>query len=407
MATNPSCLSTPFLSSTPALSTRFPLSENFTQKTSLVNPKPWPLISAVSSQFSQIAEDNSRRSANYHPNLWDFEFLQSLENDSKMEKLEEKATKLEEEVRNMMNEAKTEALSLLELIDDVQRLGLTYKFEKDIIKALEKIVPLDESGLHVTSLSFRILRQHGFEVSQDVFKRFKDKEGGFCAELKDDVQGLLSLYEASYLGFEGESLLDEARAFSITHLKNNLNKGINTKVAQQVSHALELPYHRRLHRLEARWLLDKYEPKEPHHHLLHELAKLDFNLVQSLYQKELRELSLWWREIGLTSKLDFVRDRLMEVYFWALGMAPDPQFSECRKVVTKMFGLVTIIDDVYDVYGTLDELQLFTDAVERWDVNAINTLPDYMKLCYLALYNTSGVSCEKHSWKKEKGETTK
>ncbi|RDX60156.1 Isoprene synthase, chloroplastic, partial [Mucuna pruriens] len=82
MATNPSCLSNQFLSSTPTLSTRFPLSENFMQKTPLVNPKPWPLISAVSSQFSQIAEDNSCRSANYHPNLWNFEFLQSLENDS-------------------------------------------------------------------------------------------------------------------------------------------------------------------------------------------------------------------------------------------------------------------------------------------------------------------------------------
>ena len=68
----------------------------------------------------------------------------------------------------------------------------------------------------------------------------------------------------------------------------------------------------------------------------------------------------------MTSKLDFVRDRLMEVYFWALGMAPDPQLSDCRKAVTKVFGLVTIIDDVYDVYGTLDELQLFTDAIERY-----------------------------------------
>ncbi|KAL2323811.1 hypothetical protein Fmac_022869 [Flemingia macrophylla] len=404
MATDIVCLSNRFSSPKPTLPATFPQTKNFTHKTSLTNPKPaYPLICAVS---SPITQDNTRRSANYQPNLWNFELLHSLQDDLKVEKVEERRRELEEEVGRMMKgSVDRNLLSLLELIDDVQRLGLTYKFETDIIKAIEKIhVSLKhQSSLHATALSFRLLRQHGFEVSQDVFKRFTDKDGGmFNAELKGDVQGLLSLYEASYLGFEGECLLDEARAFSITHLTNNLKQGIvNTKLAEKVSHALELPYHRRLQRLEARWYLDKYEAKEPHHHLLLELAKLDFNIVQSVHQQELRELSRWWREMGLASKLDFVRDRLVEVYFWALGMAPHPEFSESRKAITKMFGLVTIIDDVYDVYGTLEELQLFTDAVERWDVNAINTLPDYMKLCYLALYNA--VNETAYSIMKEKG----
>ena len=90
-----------------------------------------------------------------------------------MEHLEERARKVEEEVRRMINGADTEALRLLELIDEIQRLGLTYKFEKDIFKALEKTISLDEnekhiSGLHATALSFRLLRQHGFEVSQGI-----------------------------------------------------------------------------------------------------------------------------------------------------------------------------------------------------------------------------------------------
>ncbi|KAG5033345.1 hypothetical protein JHK82_016909 [Glycine max] len=55
-------------------------------------------------------------------------------------------------------------------------------------------------------------------------------------------------------------------------------------------------------------------------------------------------------------------------------MFPQPQFNNCHKEITKVGILITFLDDVYDIYGTLGELELFTNAVERWDVNSINTL---------------------------------
>jgi hypothetical protein len=48
------------------------------------------------------------------------------------------------------------------------------------------------------------------------------------------------------------------------------------------------------------------------------------------------------------------RARLIESFDWAVGVAFEPQCSDCRKSVAKMFSFVTIIDDIYDVYGTLD-----------------------------------------------------
>ncbi|XP_063940058.1 sesquiterpene synthase 2-like [Daucus carota subsp. sativus] len=40
---------------------------------------------------------------------------------------------------------------------------------------------------------------------------------------------------------------------------------------------------------------------------------------------------------------------------------------------------------MYDVYGTPEELQQFSDAIEEWDISSLDKLPDYMRVCYQAL----------------------
>ncbi|KAJ0714572.1 putative R-linalool synthase [Helianthus annuus] len=50
--------------------------------------------------------------------------------------------------------------------------------------------------------------------------------------------------------------------------------------------------------------------------------------------------------------------------------------------------MITAIDDIYDVYGTMDELQRFTNVIDRWDIDAIEELPDYMKIGFHGFYNT-------------------
>ncbi|GLT65719.1 hypothetical protein SLA2020_381330 [Shorea laevis] len=361
--------------------------------------------------FSSISTSNlevdQRKSANYQPSFWSYDFLQSLKNDYGDERYKDRAEKLEVDVRTMINNENADLLATLELIDDLQRLGLGYRFESDITRALDNFASSEgcndriEKTLHATALSFRLLRQQGYQTSQDVFNSFKDHSGNFKECLTKDVKGILSLYEASYLAFEGEKFLEEAMTFTRMHLKD-LKGDVSKNMREQVSHALEVPLHHRMLRLEARWYIEAYNKREDANSLLLELAKLDFNIVQSVLLSDLQDMSRWWKEMGLANNLSFTRDRLMECFFWTVGMAFEPQLSNFRKGLTKVAALVTTIDDVYDVYGTLDELELFTDAVERWDINAVKNLPHYMKLCFLALYNT--VNEMVYDTLKEKGE---
>jgi len=88
------------------------------------------------------------------------------------ERYKDRAKKLEEDVRSMIDNENADLLETLELVDDLQRLGLEYRFQRDITRALDKFASSKccneriEKSLHATALSFRLLRQHGYQVSQ-------------------------------------------------------------------------------------------------------------------------------------------------------------------------------------------------------------------------------------------------
>ncbi|XP_058207566.1 (-)-alpha-terpineol synthase-like isoform X2 [Rhododendron vialii] len=334
-----------------------------------------------------------RRSANYQPPIWDYDYVQSLNSKYVGDVYTKRAAKLVEDVKKMLDKVADPFVGL-DMIDDLQRLGVFYHFEEDIKRVLENISnnsSNDWNGedLHGTALKFRLMRQHGYNIPQGVFERFMDESGSFKACLHQDINGMLYLYEASYLSVEGESILDEARDFTTKYLRQSLKRrDIHHDLAMLVSHALELPLHWRVTRLEARWFIDVYERRPDINPTLLQLAKLDYNMVQATHQSDLKHTSRWWKGTGLGEKWSFARDRLMENFLWTVGMDFKPQFGYHRRVTTIVNALITTIDDVYDVYGTLDELLLFTNAVERWDITAMEQLPDYMKICFLALFNS-------------------
>ncbi|XP_047162095.1 probable terpene synthase 11 [Vigna umbellata] len=283
----------------------------------------------------------------------------------------------------------SDSLRTLKLIDTIQRLGIDHHFEEEINLQLGRVADCNNAqDLFATALQFRLLRHNGWSTSSDVFNKFLDKSGNFKESVTGDVWGMLSLHEASYLGSEGEEVLQHAMEYSRAHLHQSLPH-LSPEVGRVVVEALKLPRHQRMVRLEAKNYTVQYSKESSQIPALLELARLDYDMVQSMHQKELAEISRWWKDLGLIERLGFGRDGPRECFLWALGIFPEPRHSNCRIELAKAICILQVIDDMFDTYGTLDDLILFTEAVQRWDLDAMEKLPEYMKICYMALYNTT------------------
>uniref|UniRef100_A0A804JX74 Uncharacterized protein n=1 Tax=Musa acuminata subsp. malaccensis TaxID=214687 RepID=A0A804JX74_MUSAM len=260
----------------------------------------------------------------------------------------------------------------MELIDSIQLLGLDYHFQTGISEALSQIhdADIDNKDIMCPQAVFKILC-----ISVDVFNKFKEEGGSFMYTLGSDVKGLLSLYNAAYLGTHGEIILDEAISFTRNYLAS-ASADLKPPLTTQVSLDLETPLCRRIRRLLARDYISIYQEDATRDDAILELAKLDFNLLQSLHRKELKNLT------------NFARDRLVECYFWMLGVYFEPYYSRARVIATKVIILTSILDDIYDVYSTLEESQRLTEAIQRWDAKVVHQLPEYMKDYYLKLIHT-------------------
>ncbi|PWA51042.1 germacrene D synthase [Artemisia annua] len=336
-------------------------------------------------------EEVIRPLANFHPSLWGDQFLVYDEQEVQAE--------VEQIIRSLIEEVRKELLitlddparhtELLKLVDTIQCLGIAYHFEIEIDQALQHIYNVygDHWDSGSTFIWFRLLRGHGFYVSCDIFNDFKDITGSFRESLTHDVEGLLELYEATYMSVQGEAVLDDARSFTITHLekiaKDHLQR--NSSLSRRIQEALERPIHKRLPRLNSLRYIPFYQQQVNHNKSLLRLAKLDFNRVQSLHKKELSQLSVWWKGFDAPKNAPYMRDRLVEGYFWAIGVYFEPQYSNSKIFWVKSFMVSALLDDTYDSYGTFEELDIFMNAVERWSMTCTDTLPDYMKLIYKAL----------------------
>ncbi|KAG6435392.1 hypothetical protein SASPL_100264 [Salvia splendens] len=218
----------------------------------------------------------------------------------------------------------------------------------------------------------------------NVFNKFVNKDGMFE---EGDVEGMLSLYEAAHVRFRDEKILQEAADFTRRYLKRNKAE-LKSGLKDRVKRALERPLHRDSSIFYARIFIPIYETDPSRNELLLKLAKFNFNFLQKLYRKELSQLSRWWKELDLKSKLAYARDRVVEAYVWGVGYHYEPEYSYVRIGLAKAVLVVGVMDDTYDNYATINEAQLFTHILERWNMDEVDRLPEYMKIVYHFMLST-------------------
>ncbi|CAK7351915.1 unnamed protein product, partial [Dovyalis caffra] len=184
----------------------------------------------------------------------------------------------------------SDPVSTLNLIDTIQRLGISHHFEEEIDTQLERFSDWNSrEDLFVTALRFRLLRHNGKPANADVFQKFISREGKLIEFLAEDRWGMLSLHEASYLATKNEEMLLQAMNFTRTSLQQ-LMPFMNSNSRNYVAQALKLPRHLRMARLEARNYINCYSRESNFNPDLFQLASLDFNMVQQQHNTELTEI---------------------------------------------------------------------------------------------------------------------
>nr|QWV53994.1 kaurene synthase-like 3 [Chamaecyparis formosensis] len=307
-------------------------------------------------------------------------------------------------------------------VDNVERLGLERHFQTEIKQAMDYVFQYwSERGIgfgreslvpdiDITATAFRLLRTFGYSVSSEVLKNIK----GEAEELlklsgnENSAGGIaiLSLYRSSQLNFPGENIMKEIDAFAKDYLAEFLQsenfsqaKAVKENLPEEVEYALSFRWNRNMPMLISRNHIELFDPddlwlgktlyqlpKASNDKYL-ELAKLDFNRIQATHRSEIPRLKRWYKDCDFP-RLDFNRHREVAVYWSSSAVMFEPQYTDCRLDYTKAIILSVIIDDLYDTYASMHQLNIFNEAFERWDPLIIDQLPEDMKIVFMGIYNT-------------------
>ncbi|KAI3719553.1 hypothetical protein L6452_20455 [Arctium lappa] len=301
----------------------------------------------------------------------------------------------------------------LHMVDTLERLGITRHFRVEIQNILDETyrywVQKDEQifvDAVTCALAFRVLRTNGYQVSSDPLTEIT-KGGDYMNSVEEpfkDIYAALEMYHASQIMNQEELSFEEENLRSIDLLlKQKMSTSsipsnwLNNSIHKQVDIALKFPFNASLERMSTRRNIERYNVEDARilkttycsSNISNEdylrLAVEDFNACQSVYREELKSLERWVVENRL-DKLKFARQKTAYCYFSAASTLSSPELSDARISWAKNAILVGVVDDFFDVGGSMDELVNLIQSVEKWNVNVDDDCcSEEVQIIFLAL----------------------
>ena len=82
------------------------------------------------------------------------------------------------------------------------------------------------------------------------------------------------------------------------------------------------------------------------------------------FTMEISCLHRWWMELGLAKEIPVARDQVQKWYMWPMTVLEGFSFSRYRIEITKIISLIYIVDDIFDLVATQEELSHFNEAIK-------------------------------------------
>ncbi|CAN0856426.1 Ent-kaur-16-ene synthase, chloroplastic [Linum grandiflorum] len=234
-------------------------------------------------------------------------------------------------------------------------------------------------------MAFRILRLNRYPVSPNVFDRFtEDRFWNDTMEgyLKDEG-AVLELYKASNVILPEEGILQHQQSWTKQflldllkdHQEDSSAHHLNKSLLTQIDNVLTHPFRGSFEPVTYKRNIEQYSTDTT-------------RLLKSSYP------------LSLENKLDDLRLAKMKTgfcYFTALATFLEPELFEARSLFTKHSILVSLVDDLFDMFGTPEEHLNLVHLIEiRWNPRGptVEFASERVETLYWALHHTINETVE-------------